>query len=212
MFLRSLICGPWREKYEISQRALAQKTELLKAQVLLTEAALHVGDGERALKQYYMDQTGSLTSLLDKAFKLPLYGDYADDGVPVDPWNHAGLAPYLKESLDAEYLALPFEDWSTMLTGVYDSMKETLGRWMVDIYDCDDFALSFHAFVSLVCRDSGFPKQAAFAVARSPTHAYNVFITYDGGVWVFEPQSGKAVGKLGETVKPYDTIRVYFLS
>jgi len=202
----------WKTKYEACLSRLSQQEKLLATQMLLTDAALHLRDGERALKQYYMSSAEALTSLLDKAIRLPLYADYAGTGTAVDVWNFPSLADVIREAGDDEYLALPFEAWSVMLTGIYDVVEAAMGEWKADIHDCENFALDMVHFVSFVCRDSGFPVQAAFSYARSPSHGYNVFIDSGGEAWVFEPQSGKVIGKLGEAEKPYDTIRVYFLS
>ena len=185
---------------------------LLEAQVGLTEAQMRVSDAERILKRSYMDKSEALTDLLDKAVNLPLYGGYAGTGVPVDVLNYPPLVEYVREAGDVQYLALPFEAWSVILTGVYDAVEDALGRWDADINDCDNFALSFHSFVARVFRDSGFPLQGAFGWARSWTHGFNVFVSMDDGCWVFEPQSGTVKGRLGETGSPYDTIRLYFLS
>jgi len=202
----------WRGRHSSCQRSLEQKEELLAAQVLLTDAALRLRDAERVLKLHYQSSVDALTSLLDKAIRLPLYADYAGTGTAVDVWNFPPLADVVREAGDDEYLALPFEAWSVMLTGIYDVVEAAMGEWKADIHDCENFALDMVHFVSFVCRDSGFPIQAAFSYARSPSHGYNVFIDSGGEAWVFEPQSGKVIGKLGETEKPYDTIRVYFLS
>ena len=212
MTLRDLICGPWKRKYENSQRRVTQLEGLLSAQVRLTEGALKVGDGERILKTHYKSQVDAAVALLDKAIKVPLYTDYGKNGVPIDLFDFDGFGVILREITDETYLTFTQSDWTTMLSGLYDTIKETLGRWRTEIWDCDNFALIFQGLFSLMCRDSGFPSQGAFAWARSPTHGYNVYIDTEGVVWVFEPQSGQTVGRLGETEKPYDTIRVYFTS
>lgn len=206
------LCGPWKGLYENCQQALEWKNELLEAQVELTEAALRLRDAETALKEHYRSESEAFAELLDKAIQFPVFPEYVGDGQLMCPWNYEPLLPYLKESWDWEYLALPFEDWSVLLPHIHTALKSTLGEWEIDINDCDNFAGIFHSIVSLVARDSGFDKQLAFGLARSRTHAYNVLVDTDGVVWVFEPQTGLAEGVLGETESPHDTIRVYFLN
>lgn len=206
------LCSSWKTKYENCRQQLRWKEELLQAQVTLTEAALRLRDGEKTLKEHYKDEAEAFAELLHKAIQFPLFPEYVDEGQAVCPWNYAPLSPYLKESWDWEYHALPFEAWSVILPNIYTAIKATLGSWQVDIFDCDDFACVFHSLVCLVSRDSGFEKQLAFALARSHTHAYNIFVDTDGTTWVFEPQTGQAIGKLGETSVPHDTIRIYFLN
>lgn len=210
--LLDFLCGSWKAKYENCQQQLRWKEELLQAQVKLTEAALRLRDAETILKEHYRLESEALASLLDKAIQFPLFPEYVGDGQEVCPWNYEPLLPYLRESCDWEYFTLPFEDWSVILPNIYTAIKATLGSWEVDINDCDNFALTFHAIIALVARDSGFDKQLAFAWARSPTHGYNAFIDTNGDIWVFEPQTGCAIGKLGETDTPHDTIRIYFLN
>ena len=144
------LCGPWKGLYENCQQALAWKEELLEAQVKLTEAALKLRDAETALKQHYKAESEAFAELLNKAIQFPVFPEYVGDGQLMCPWNYAPLLPYLKESWDWEYLALPFEDWSVMLPNIYTALKATLGSWQVDIFDCDNFAGIFHSIVSLV--------------------------------------------------------------
>lgn len=211
-WFKRLICGDLQYKYEASQRRVSQLETQVEIQKHISNAFQKISESCEILKESYKRENEALAELLDKAFKIPVFPDYVDYGEWVNPWNHSTLQPYLKEVWDAQYIALPKEKWDTLLQCTYTSIKKTLGKWQVEIFDCDNFANVFNAMISLIARDSGFDNQLAFALARSRIHAYNIYVDDAGAVWVFEPQSGKTVDKLTLTEEPYDTIRVYFLN
>jgi len=75
---------------------------------------------------------------------------------------------------------------------------------------CDDFALLMAAMVAYSSYKSGFNKQLAFGIAWSMVHAYNVFITKDDKVWVYEPQTNVIIGEANEIKKGKSNDYIYF--
>ena len=83
------------------------------------------------------------------------------------------------------------------------------GEYVPETHDCDDFALVMNSYVAISFIKSTYDKQGAFMTLWSNTHAYNGFVD-DKATWVYEPQNGRIIGKLGETGEPYDTRKVWF--
>ena len=86
-------------------------------------------------------------------------------------------------------------------------------KYESDISDCDDFALLYASIIAYSAYRTGLLKQPAFCIIWSNIHAYNGFITSDNEVFLYEPQTGDIIGRLGDDLgKMYDSKKIWFLS
>jgi len=134
---------------------------------------------------------------------------YIDDAEIYYPFSDVVLKLYQTAIADASYYSFPKEQWIALLSMVQPIIMKVIGKWTADISDCDDFALIMNSYVAVSFIKAGYPKQGAFFILWSPSHAYNGFRDNNGNIWVYEPQTDKVIGKLGQTVSPYDTKKVW---
>jgi len=124
------------------------------------------------------------------------------------------FAGYDLRVADLEYYQLPYDAWIELLASVQREVGESLSKWRANVSDCDDWAYVMGATVVQAFVKAGLDKQGAFMILWDMTgaqkHAYNGFMDTDGQVWVYEPQDGTVVGKLGETSGAYETDWVWF--
>jgi len=134
---------------------------------------------------------------------------YIDDAETYYPFGDVVLKLYQTAIADASYYSFPKEQWIALLSIIQPIIKKIIGKWTTDIADCDDFALVMNSYVAISFIKAGYPKQGAFFTLWSPSHAYNGFRDNGGNIWIYEPQNDKVIGKLGQTVSPYDTKKVW---
>ena len=129
------------------------------------------------------------------------------------PWD-AGLGEYSLEVADPSYYAFSRSEWSNILAAVYTSVKESVPGWTEDIFDCDNYAETFHAFACLAFEAAGLERQGALAIAWSRKHGYNAYITKDLDVYLYEPQSGVQKGliyKSDDVMDVFNTRKIWFI-
>jgi len=134
------------------------------------------------------------------------------DAKQIYPHNNPTLKLYQTSIADMYYYAFPRTQWVNLLTTLQRIVNSMIGGWVQEISDCDDYALIMSAYVALSFIKAKYTYQGAFMILWSTTHAYNGFIDDGGNIWVYEPQNNQVVGRLGETVAPYDTKKVWMLS
>lgn len=125
------------------------------------------------------------------------------------PFLDVSLDKYASSIADAEYYSFPKHQWIELLKPINRTVRETLGEWVINIKDCDDFALVMNGYVAISFIKGGFDKQGAFMTLWSKSHAYNGFVDSLGIIWVYEPQNNKIIGKLTDVPTPYDTEKVW---
>lgn len=159
--------------------------------------------------KYYEERIKYLMNELASRIKIPCDlkrivkgGDYRE----VDPRSYIFVPR--RDFADLKYLALKKDRWKVVLTEIRSLFN---ARWTKWVFDCDNFALLMAGLLAYAVYKSGFKKQFAFGIAWSIEHAYNVFIDYDGKVWVYEPQTNRVIGELGKTERPYNTVEVWFM-
>jgi hypothetical protein len=129
------------------------------------------------------------------------------------PWD-AGLGEYKLEVADPSYYAFSKTEWSSILAAVFTSVKDSVPGWTEDIFDCDNYAETFHAFACLAFEAAGLEQQGAVAIAWSRKHGYNVYVTKDLEAYLYEPQSGEEKGLVYKSDDPSDrfaTRKIWFI-
>ena len=113
---------------------------------------------------------------------------------------------------DVEYLTYTLKDWQAMLKRLHEDVQINV-KYTPEICDCDDFALISSSGLALGAYKSGLATQPAFCIMWSRVHAFNGFIDNHNRVWIFEPQGGRIIGRLGgDNGKSYDVQKIWFLS
>ena len=125
-----------------------------------------------------------------------------------NPWGDIALNGYNLGIHDNEYYSYTLTQWRDhILPPISAEVRDQLPRWIAEISDCDNFAETLCTALALAFIAAGKQRQGAFGVAIGKSgegaHAYNFFVTKSEGIYIFEPQSGEVVGRLGETVEPY---------
>jgi len=83
--------------------------------------------------------------------------------------------------LDGKYYVPPLEDMQKIIAWDWVDAKE----YIREIYDCENFAFSFKARVDRLFHLNN----VALVIDWSGLHAYNMFVTSDGEVFILEPQT-----------------------
>ena len=160
---------------------------------------------------YFEERVKQLSSALAKSVQIPDISDLVVERKAVRPWALKELTEkYQVVVADAEYYALPKDAWEQLLDRIEPERLKLIKTWRREISDCDDWAIIMHALVTAAFIKAKLDKQGAFMIVWSNTHAYNAYMDIEENVWIYEPQSGKTVGKLGETDKPYDSRWLWF--
>lgn len=196
-----------RNSFERKYEAGLTKIARLEAEVEKLEADVEWFEERRkTLEKALQDATVIPDIPLDEE-SLTLY-DFSDD-----------LAAHLFGAYDVRpaddrYYLLPYEKWVEILTPIQAEVKESLVRWRTNVSDCDDWAYVMGGIVTQYFAKAGVSCQGAFMIIWDITgenrHAYNGFIDDEKNVWVYEPQSGEIIGKLGETPDPYESNWLWF--
>ena len=184
-FLRSLLCPDLAE--------LRRKVDELN--VLNQELELRVAMLTNALDDSFV--VVSADSLTD-----------VDDATKVYPYSNLTLKQYELAVADLSYYCFPKTQWETLLSEIHPFLVDLIGEWAENVADCDDFALIMNAFIASSFIKAGYDLQGAFFIAWSNTHAYNVFVDDTKNVWVYEPQTDRVMGRIGNTSPPYDTKKI----
>lgn len=193
----------YKRKWDLCLKKLSrqdEKIEKLEADVDWYE------ERRRTLEKALQDATVIPDIPLDEA-TLVVYE--FDDNLAAELFRDYDVRP-----ADDEYYLLPIEKWGEILAPIQAEVKESLKRWRTNVSDCDDWAYVMGAVVTQYFAKSGVSRQGAFMIVWDITganrHAYNAFIDTDKNVWIYEPQDGTIIGKLGETPDPYDSNWLWF--
>lgn len=92
------------------------------------------------------------------------------------------------EVADLEYCSFTLDEWKIILSDIFNELKPK-EDYKSRVFDCDDFALVFSAVLAYSAFKSGFTEQPAFAITWSNVHAFNLFITNENKIYVYEPQN-----------------------
>lgn len=112
---------------------------------------------------------------------------------------------------DAKYLTYTIENWGNILHRLHRDLGNKY-KWIENVYDCDDIALLYSSILAYSAYRAGLTKQPAFGIAWSNTHAFNLFIDSDNGVYLYEPQSGTFKGLLGNSIHElYCVKKIWFM-
>lgn len=159
---------------------------------------------------YYSKRLYTVEQLLAHSIVIPEFTVDESQLTIVKPRVHPLLSSYDLVTADLEYYGLPYNKWIELLGLIQPEVKKGLKSYHPSISDCDDYSYVTGAYVAVALRHAGLRKQGAFMVTWSNVHAYNAFVDTDDNTWIYEPQSGEVVGKLGETTDGYDTQLVWF--
>ena len=205
------ICKDKIREIERLNRELKATEKTLKDKVYLIEAhnlekaRLHAEiDREASLKERYMN-------LWKAGLHIPNIKNYVKKHTVYDPWGDHQLAPYERLIADIDYHAYPKKTWTSILKRIHKEVKDEVPRWIKEVSDCDDFSDVMSTAVYLAFIDAGKRRQGAFGIAHSRTHAYNFYVDEAEQIWIYEPQNGETIGKLGETPEPYGTLKLLFI-
>jgi len=163
-------------------------------------------------KAYYAKRVKTLSKALANSVVLPDIRNFVKDVKEVNPWKIIGKSGhYDMVTADKTYYPLPLNDWIKILSDIQTQVEKVLPKWRTNVSDCDDYALLMASFVVATFAKPYLDKQVAFAIAWSYNHAYNLFITTEGTLEIYEPQSNAIVGRLGKTSGIYETKKIWFM-
>jgi hypothetical protein len=118
---------------------------------------------------------------------------------------------------DVNYYALSMEDWKRVLDvafrvrqRIFEKLTSYEEYYNLESYDCDDFALLTNAIIILIAKYLKLNYQLAFGIAWSDTHAFNIFITSDNQIYIYEPQNG-SIYSYPTTLEEYYIKEVWFM-
>ena len=214
--IKALICGG--DIARLTNTINQLKTQINQLQIQINDIAAKFQECQQKYQElerkyeedcaYYEARIKTLTEQLLRGVKLPDLKPLIKNGITeVYPRQFLYKYAYDWETADLTYLSLDMDDWKRVLTAV---KKTIIGTWTTDVFDCDDFALVMAAMVAYSSYKSGFSKQLAFGIAWSHVHAYNVFITKDEKIWVYEPQTNRIIGEANEIKKGKKSNYIYF--
>jgi len=152
---------------------------------------------------YLEGRVASAYRLMSSMLSVPRFKSYTIGKQGYNPWGDAEKPCVIKSIVDESYYCLDDSSWRAVLDRVYSSYKRVYGKWVKETQDCDNFADVAFNQCNRAMQRYGFDHLLCFGWARSRSHAFNVYRCKDGVWWVWEPQTGETVGKLGETVEPY---------
>ena len=195
----------------IKTTTLERKTESLLEDIDELEEKL---DKATQDSNWYESRMRTLENALNDTIILPEIELTEDDLTPYR-FKDWPFSTYDTKVADAEYYLLPYDKWLEILTPIQKEVKKAVGSWKPNISDCDDFAYIMGASVTLFFINAQINRQGAFMVVWDITgeqrHAYNAFMDNTQTVWIYEPQNGSIIGKLGETTGAYETNWIWYL-
>jgi len=157
--------------------------------------------------KYYEERITKLTEALASSIVIPDISQYIMDRRIINPYKIIRNFNIL--CADLEYYMLPLEQWKKICTLIQAEVKKVLETWKPEISDCDNWSLVMNSFVSIAFKNCKIDRQGAFSMVWSYTHAYNLFVSYEG-IYIYEPQNNRIVGRFLETSSPYDSKIVWF--
>lgn len=157
---------------------------------------------------YYLSKIKILEELVSRSIEIPIMSITKTE--EFKPYEDVKLKVLDLVCADLVYYKLPYKNWKEILTEVYERYQK-VHSYKPEVWDCDDFALLFAGLIAYTTKQSGLDKQIAFAIAWSSTHAFNIFVTSDKGIQVYEPQSNNIIGELGKIDEPYIMKMVWFM-
>lgn len=213
----------WFEKYRNLDKVENLKTSLKTSQNLRNECKQKLRDAD-AMKTLYETEYENLVEnfhqlegyfkkyreIAESRLKIPTITHLLTEEPTIyDPWTQHHIPRGIEISIvDNVYHAYPLSVMEPILHAVRVEVKKELPRWIAEISDCDDFADATFTASRMAYGKTRNPCNIPVAWARSRGHAYNGVYTSDEGWMIYEPQSGKWKGKLGETTDQWDTIEL----
>lgn len=158
---------------------------------------------------YYFQRLKLLEELIARSIEVPKIT--IEQKEIFKPYYESRLKTLNLVCADLEYYKLPLEKWKEILTEIYERFKK-VHPYQEEVFDCDDFALLYAGLTAYTIKLVGLDKQVAFAIAWSDSHAFNLFITIDNKIYIYEPQNNNIVGELESINKPYDVRMIWFMS
>jgi hypothetical protein len=232
-FFESLFCGNIQTLLDEKNRQLVEcmkETENFKSlseafKIDLADAEIkckaRVHDKEIDLRQanIELDKTKlALTQALvalsqeqePEAFNIDISAHLLNPQV-YEPFQDIRFNGMTKIIADSEYYKYSKDNWKLILKLIQPAVKLEHDKWVKNVGDCDNFAEALHYMTMNATLDAGMDKQSAIGIGWSKTHAYNLFVATND-IWVYEPQLGWVMGKIGEQTNPkYQTNRVLFI-
>lgn len=225
-FLESLFCSNCHRRVaELEKQVLTlieEKGVLARnyQNLMMEKLELVLNCGKDALD--FMDRVNALQDTIDalqkaalESFEYPKIPSYSYVSYDVSNISDFYTVEFVRS--DVEYLLFSKDDWVKILNVTYPLVKEAMERWVTDISDCDNWALTTAAIVNIAFKKSGYTKQGAFAIAHTvldepSRHAYNLLVDRDRKIWVYEPQTNRIVGEMKEGLTIYRTGFTWFMS
>ena len=166
---------------------------------------------------YWMSQVRGLEIALNDAITIPDLDLEEGDLTIVKPASESVFIAYDDFVIaDSEYYLLPHPEWLRILGIVHGELEEWVGSvstlsWIKYVWDCDNWSYAMNNLVAMAMLKAGFKRQLAFMITwQKGRHAYNAFMDGEKEIWIYEPQSNAVIGRLGETLDPYDTNMIWF--
>jgi len=136
-----------------------------------------------------------------------------------DPWNDPEIqsGQYELDIADWSYQSYSYKAFVDYLEAVNREVRDDVPRWIREVSDCDNFAGVMASAVQLGCIIARKKSQAAFAIAWSGSHAYNLFWDTGNRAHIYEPQDNRVYGTLTSPYKPpsdpdrYSTRKIIFI-
>lgn len=156
---------------------------------------------------YLIKQIESLTRELSHCIgSVDIIEEYQTE---INP--HTVIKGYDMVIADAKYLTYKIEDWKSIMYRLHRHLGSKL-KYGTNVSDCDNFALLYASTLAHSAYRAGLSKQIAFCIIWSSTHAYNGFITSDGDMFLYEPQTGDIIGKIdADNGDMYNSKKIWFL-
>jgi len=158
--------------------------------------------------QYLEERLSDYSAAVATMAPVPRFKSYTRTAQEYDPWMDFNAPPQLSSIYDRKYLCFTEADWLKQLDVIARIVKNYGGKYVPETWDCENFAWLAWSLYHRGCKEAELKAPGCFGWARSLTHAYNCFRVKDGRWLVWEPQTGKTVGKVGETSAPYDSIKI----
>ena len=160
-FFRTLFCSDLQEELDWYEQQLLQ---IHKQSAQLSKPCKRLKHLKNKLKTISLSEL----STLFKSYKIPVF--------------------YIA---DKEYYTLPAKLFKQAINWLWKDFKVSYPfKYKEEVFDCDNYSLAFVFCSQQSCYYNDFQRQLAIGVAWSTIHAFNIFITQEREIYVFEPQNG----------------------
>jgi hypothetical protein len=191
-FFKEYFCGEYMEEIDQLEAKLKTQTALKEAYIKVNDALKISLESWKRQADYYKTQY-ELLEAKEQGIETPDITEYIQNPIRVKPyevWSKPDNGFILAG--DPQYLIYNRIDWTSIFEKVQPIIED---RWRKDIWDCDNYAEFFHAYLAYIMKENGAELQGCIAITWSRTHAYNCFMDHDKNIWVYEPQNGEIKGQ-----------------